>query len=143
MGLLIDLSPFTPEQVQELAVRYGLTCVASYSEQLVTFLGGNPYLTQLALYHLSQKKISWPELYSTIITPDSIFASHLRQQLAYLEQDPQLKAAIQAIIKEPKGIELYPIQASKLKGLGLIGFQDRLAQFSCELYQLYFSAVLG
>lgn len=109
----------------------------------MSLLGGNPYLTQLALFHLSQKNVTWAELSATVITPDSIFESHLRQQFAYLEQNPEIKAAMQAIVTEPKGITLHPIHASKLQGLGLICFHNQRAQISCELYQLYFSAVLG
>ena len=141
VGLLIDLNPFTSEQVQELALRYGLSSEVICSDRLVSFLGGNPYLTQLALFHLSQNTITITELYSNVITPDSIFDSHLRQQLAYLEAYPELKDAIQAIVKEPKGIELYPTHATRLQGLGLIRFQHQLAQLSCELYQLYFSSL--
>lgn len=143
VGLLINLTPFTPEQVQELAVRYGLSSSADCSEELVALLGGSPYLTQLTLFHLSQKNVTLAELCRTVITPDSIFESHLRQQLAYLEQHPELKAVMEAIVKEPKGIKLYPTHASKLQGLGLIRFQNELAKVSCELYQLYFSAVLS
>ncbi len=143
VGLLINLTPFTLEQVQELAVRYGLNPSGNCSQELISLLGGNPYLTQLALFHLSQKNVTWAELSATVITPDSIFESHLRQQLAYLEQNPELKAAMQAIVTEPKGITLHPIQASKLQSLGLIRFQNQMAQISCELYQLYFSQVLG
>jgi transcriptional regulator with XRE-family HTH domain len=142
VGLLIKLSPFTVEQVQELAIRYGLTYSRNLSQKLVTLLGGNPYLTQLALFHLSQENVTIDKLYTKIITPDSIFESHLRQQLTYLERYPELKNAIRAIVREPKGIKLYPTHASKLQGLGLIQFKDQLAQFSCKLYQVYFTAAL-
>ena len=56
VGLLIDLNPFSSEQVQELALHYGLTPGVTFNDQLISFLGGNPYLTQLGLFHLSKKK---------------------------------------------------------------------------------------
>jgi hypothetical protein len=142
VGLLITLSAFTQAQVQELTIRYGLTPPETYAEELIKLLAGNPYLTQLALFHLSQKNITLNQLLPTITTPDSVFSSHLRQQLWYLEEHPELKAAMQKIVSTPNGIELHPTQAFKLQGVGLIRFQNKFAIASCELYQRYFSQVL-
>lgn len=143
VGLLITLSAFTQEQVHELALCYGLTNPEKYASELVKLLGGNPYLTQLALFHLSQQKVSLEQLLENVTTPENIFDSHLRQQLAYLEEYPALKEAIQQIVSTPNGVELHPNQAFKLQGVGLISFQNRLAIPSCELYQIYFSHILG
>lgn len=144
VGLLIHLTPLTPTQVEELALRYGL---ASHSEPyapiLSELLGGNPYLTQLALFHLSQGTVTLPTLKQTLTSPASIFESHLRQQLAYLEQHPDLKTAMAAVVAAPAGVKLYPTQASKLQGLGLITFVEQRAIATCQLYQQYFSEVLG
>jgi transcriptional regulator with XRE-family HTH domain len=142
VGLLITLAPFSLPQVQELAARYGLPESEQYVVELVKLLGGNPYLTQLALFHLSSKTVTLKQLRQTITTPDSIFDSHLRQQLIYLEQHPNLKEAMQQVVSSVEGIELHPIQAYKLQGLGLICFQARFAIPSCELYKLYFHKVL-
>jgi hypothetical protein len=143
VGLLITLSAFTPEQVQELAVRYGLTPPETYASELVRLVGGNPYLTQLALFHLSQQKVTLDQLLETVTTPDSIFDSHLRQQLGYLEDHPELKEAMQQVVLTPNGVELHPTKAFKLQGVGLIRFQNRFAIPSCELYKTYFAQVLN
>ncbi|HLP89852.1 MAG TPA: AAA-like domain-containing protein [Nostocaceae cyanobacterium] len=142
VGLLITLSPFTIEQVQELTIRYGLTPAETYAKELVKLLAGNPYLTQLALFHLSQAKVTLNQLLETVTTPVSIFDSHLRQQLWYLEQHPELKAAMKQVVLTANGVELHPIHAFKLQGVGLIQFQNQFALPSCELYQSYFSQIL-
>ncbi len=142
VGLLITLSPFTQQQVQELTVRYGLTPPETYASELVRLVGGNPYLTQLALFHLSQNNVTLNELLETGTTPDSIFESHLRQQLGYLEQHSELQEAMQQVVVTPLGVELHPTKAFKLQGVGLIRFQNSFAIPSCELYQTYFSQVL-
>lgn len=142
VGLLITLSPFTQEQVQELAIRYGLTPPETYASELVKLVGGNPYLTQLALFHLSQEKITLDELLETVTTPESIFDSHLRQQLGYLEEHPELKEAMQQVVLNPNGVELHPTKAFKLQGVGLIRFQNQFSLPSCELYHKYFSQFL-
>lgn len=143
VGLLITLSPFTQDQVQELAIRYGLTNPEIYARELVKLLGGNPYLTQLAFFHLSQQKVTLDQLLKNATTPESIFESHLRQQLAYLEEYPELKEVMQQIVLTANGVELHPYKSFKLQGVGLISFQNRLAIPSCELYQIYFSHILG
>lgn len=143
VGLLITLSAFTQEQVQELALRYGLTPPETYARKLVRLVGGNPYLTQLALFHLSQQNVTLDQLIETVTTPDSIFESHLRQQLWYLEEHPELKEAMQQVVLHPNKVELHPTKAFKLQGVGLIRFQNRFAIPSCELYEMYFSHVLS
>lgn len=138
VGLLITLPAFTEAQVQELAVRYGLTHPEQYTAELIRLLGGHPYLTQLALFHLSQQSGDLGHFLATVTTPNSIFDSHLRQQLGYLEEQPDLKAAMRQVVLSQKGVVLYPTQAFKLQGVGLIQFQAQLAVCSCQLYQHYF-----
>ena len=106
-------------------------------------VGGNPYLTQLALFHLSQQQVTLTQLRERLTTSESIFDSHLRQQLGYLEQHPELKDAMRKVVQSPDGVELHPTQAFKLQGVGLIRFQNQLAIASCELYQNYFTQVLS
>ena len=142
VGLLITLSPFTYEQIRELALRYGLTPPETYTEKLLELVGGHPYLTQLAFFHLSQNHVALNQLLDTVTTPESIFDSHLRQQLGYLEQNPELKNMFKQVVSNPKGIEIQPIPAFKLQGVGLISFQNQLAFPSCRLYQTYFAHVL-
>jgi transcriptional regulator with XRE-family HTH domain len=141
VGLLITLSGFNQEQVQELAVRYGVTPPETYGVQLLRLVGGNPYLTQLALFHLSQQHITQEQLLETVTTPHSIFDSHLRQLLGYLEQYPELKETMKKVILAPEGIEIHPTQAFQLQGVGLIRFEQRLAFSSCLLYQEYFTHI--
>ncbi|WP_254565597.1 AAA-like domain-containing protein [Oscillatoria sp. HE19RPO] len=143
VGLLISLSAFTAEQVQELALRYGLTPPERYAEGAIALLGGHPYLTQLAFFHLSQETLTLEDFVETVTTPNSIFESHLRQQFAYLEQHPDLKDAWKSVILSKTGVELHPTQAFKLQGLGLIRFENQLSLPSCLLYQTYFSRFLN
>ncbi|MEC4864708.1 MAG: AAA-like domain-containing protein [Jaaginema sp. PMC 1078.18] len=142
VGLLIELEPFTLSQVQELALRYGLTPTEFQAEDLRQLLGGNPFLTQLALFHLSQDRLTLAEICKNLTSANNIFASHLRQQLVYIEQAPHLKKAIKQIMQSTEKVVLYPIDAYKLQGLGLIRFEDSIPIPSCQLYQLYFSQVL-
>ena len=143
VGALIELSSFTPEQMQELVLRYRIAAVESHANQLFQLLGGHPYLTQLALFHLSHQRISLEDLLKTATAPNSIFSSHFKQQLGYLEEHSDLKEMMRQIVLSPTGIDLYPTIALKLHGMGLIRFQDDAAIASCALYQAYFAKVLS
>lgn len=143
VGLLLELPAFTEAQVQELAIRYGLSAVDRLAAELTNFLGGHPYLTQLALFHLSQQNNDLNHLLETAIAPTSIFDSHLRQQLSYLELQPALKEAMQQVIGSSIGVALHPNQAFQLQGSGLVRFQNQLAVCSCQLYQRYFTYVFN
>lgn len=143
IGLLIVLSAFTLEQVQELALRYQLLPTDFYATKLVELVGGNPYLTQLAMFHLSQQYVDIDSLFTTSTTPKSIFDSHLRQQLSYLEKHPELKEVMRQVVLSHDGIELHPTQAFKLQEVQLIRFHNQAAMASCELYQKYFRQVLS
>lgn len=138
VGLLLVLPAFTEAQVQELATRYGLALPEQSAAKLIELLGGHPYLTQLALFHLSQQEENLEDLIATATSPAHVFDSHLRQQLGYLEGQPDLKEAMRQIVLSENGVVLYPPQASKLQGVGLIRFQDQRAICSCQLYQKYF-----
>ncbi|TAE57393.1 MAG: hypothetical protein EAZ87_16295 [Nostocales cyanobacterium] len=143
VGLLIELPPFNLEQVRTLAIRYGLEPSETYAQELINLVGGNPYLTQLALFHLYHKKFNIADLSTDIMATSNIFNSHLRQQLAYLEHNPELEAAMQKVVIFQEGVELHPQQSFKLQGLGLIKFDHQLVIPSCSLYQQYFSQVFS
>lgn len=143
VGLLIELSGFTQAQIQDLVARYRITPAEPYAVQLLNLLGGHPYLTQLALFHLSHQRITLDELIQTVAMPNSIFSSHFNQQFGYLEAHPDLKEAMRQVVLSPTGVELYPTIALKLRGMGLIRFHNEFAVASCVLYQNYFAKVLG
>ena len=142
VGLLLVLSPFSQEQVQELTIRYGLSPAEQYAIALVELLGGHPYLTQLALFHLSQGNQDLDQFLATATAPNTVFDSHLRQQWSYLEEQPHLKQAMQQVLESKHGAILHPVDAFKLQGVGLIRFQDQQSVCSCQLYQRYFYPLL-
>lgn len=146
VGVLLELPGFSFEQTQDLAQRYDLVdikvdikdCVT----QLIQLVGGHPYLTQLALHHLSQQSITLEHLLQTAIEPNSIFYTHLRKQLGNLQAHPDLLAAMQQVILAADPIKLDPNQAFKLQSTGLIRLQP-YAMASCLLYQQYFAQVFS
>lgn len=144
VGITITLPPFTPKQVQDLALRYGLEWAVSPEEEkrlesLQAMVGGHPYLVSLALYHLSRQEITLEMLLETASTPMGIYTQHLRELLNLLQKEPELMPAMQQVIASNEKVELDAIAAYKLESMGLVQLNGNQACVMCELYRLYFS----
>lgn len=137
VGLLIDLPAFNQEQIEVLAQRYDLAPASTYGEKLLALLGGNPYLTQIAMFYLSQEHLSLGDLQESSLSLDGIFGSHLREVLSTVELYGLLNT-MTALSSQPEGISLSPQVTYKLRGLGLIKLRNRRAVPQCQLYGEYF-----
>jgi hypothetical protein len=147
VGLAIVLPPFTIEQVRDLAQRYGLDwAVCEEGTQRLTSLqalvGGHPYLTSLALYHLRQGE-TLEEILQAAPTLTGIYSHHLRGYSNLLRNEPQLMSALQQVVTTRESLQLDAIAAYKLESMGLVQLKGDRARPSCELYRLYFRAVLA
>ena len=141
VGLLVKLTAFTCKQVEELSHRYGIEQPQKCAQEIFSLVGGDPYLTQLSLFHLSQGNIDLAELSKQAAAPDGIFSDRLRQQLERLQRKPSLLDTMKTVAQHPEGIELSSQNASRLEGMGLIQFKNKLAIPSCQLYQNYFGTL--
>ena len=139
VGLLIELPEFTPPQVQDLATRYQLNWGTEEVKRLMGLIGGNPYLVQMALHHISCQDITLEQLLETATAEDSIYKDYLRRQLWNLQQYPELVTALMGVVMSPTPAKLDPIQAFKLQSMGLVQVQNRQVLPSCELHRQYFS----
>ncbi|GAB4382792.1 MAG: hypothetical protein Kow00121_43600 [Elainellaceae cyanobacterium] len=139
VGLPIDLPLLTIEDVQVLSEAYGLT--NSIAPPLMELVSGHPYLIQLALYHLWSGQSTLEDLLQKASTPVGIYASHLNQCLAKLQDGAGLAKAFQQVVQAETGVGLELAIAHKLESLGLIKFDDVCcAQPLCKLYQQFFAA---
>lgn len=139
VGFSVELPEFTAEQVKDLTTRYELNWTAAQVEQLMTLIGGNPYLVQLALHHISSEEISLEQLLATAIAEDGLYSDYLRRQLWNLKQYPQLVSALTQVVKSQSAVELEPLQAFKLQSMGLVRGHNQRVVPSCTLYRQYFS----
>jgi hypothetical protein len=148
VGITIRLPPFTLNQVQNLALRYGLNCAAGSEgakrlAPLQTMVGGHPYLVSLTLYHLCQEEMTLEILLKTASTPVGIYSQHLRELFSLLQKEPELMSAMKKVIATDEKVELDAIAAYKLESMGLVKLNGNQAHAMCELYRLYFSQQLG
>ena len=138
VGLSIDLPEFTPLQVQDLATRYQLDWKTGEVERLMELIGGNPYLVQMALHHISGKDITLKQLLETATSEDGIYRDYLRRLLWNLQQYPDLVTAFTRVVMSPTPVKLDPIQAFKLHSMGLVRFVQGQVVPSWDLYRRYF-----
>ncbi|MEG5163775.1 AAA-like domain-containing protein [Microcoleus sp. AT3-A2] len=156
VGMPIQLSEFTAEQVQDLACRYRLNWSDSNSiEQLMNMVGGHPYLVHLALYHLAilqQNRLSvdrdepgeelgraeLAELLIAAPTHSGIYSDYLQNQSIAIQQQPELASAFQQVVDAKNSIHLGPLIAYQLESMGLVKLEGNNCSLSCELYRLYF-----
>ncbi|MGF1480717.1 MAG: AAA-like domain-containing protein [Cyanophyceae cyanobacterium] len=135
VGLAVELQPFTSEQLQDLAQRYGVEAVPLM--ELMALVAGHPYLLQQALYYLSQTT-DFTRLIQTAATDEGIYHCHLHRHLRSLQEHPVLGEAYQQVVAAADPVELNQLVAFKLHSMGLVRMQGNLAVPSCQLYQQYF-----
>lgn len=138
VGFVYKLPCFTPFQVKDLAERHQLDLSLKQIEQFMQLVAGHPYLVRLGFYHLAQQTVTWEELIQTAATDAGIYHNHLQQLLARLQEEPNLAAAYQQVLKANKPLELEQPLAFKLHCLGLVNLLDSAVVSSCQLYTNYF-----
>jgi len=139
VGLPIQLDNFSQEEVQQLVKCYGLSWRDGEEiSKLMAMVGGHPALVHLALYHLSRREITLPQLLETAPTATGIYRNHLQRHWATLEQQPELAQALDIVLNTTEPVALDPILTHKLSSMGLIKVSGDRAIVSCELYRLFF-----
>ncbi|ARV58432.1 hypothetical protein BZZ01_07070 [Nostocales cyanobacterium HT-58-2] len=144
VGLAIKLPEFSLDQIQDLAQRYGLHWKGNVGRNNATLLyakvGGHPYLVRLAVYHLANSPDKTLEqLLREAHTPTGIYSVYLRRQLAILQQNPELAAVFKQVMTADIRVDLNPIVAFKLEGMGLIKLDGNQYTVACDLYREYFA----
>lgn len=139
VGLPIQLTKFSLDQVQQLAQRYKLDWKdAEEAHQLMALVGGHPALVHVALYHLSHGDVTMAQLLQLAPTSTGIYSHHLQRHWAALEQQPELAAALYTVINAAQPIQIEPILSYKLSSMGLVELHGNKATLNCQLYRQYF-----
>ena len=138
VGLPIKLQEFTKDQVEDLANRHGLDWAPDQTGQLMTLIGGHPYLVRLAFYHVSRQQISWDDLLNSASTESGIYGDHLRRHLWCLQHNDALATALSKVLDHQRPVRLESEYSFKLHSLGLVKLQGNGVIPRFELYRQYF-----
>jgi transcriptional regulator with XRE-family HTH domain len=141
IGLPIQLSNFSQEEVKKLAQCYGLDCgQGEHCQQLMEMVDGHPALVQIAFYHLGQGEMTLEQLLETAATNVGIYTHHLQRHWATLQEQPKLTTALKRVMDATEAISLDDnILIHKLSSMGLIKQYGNQVILSCELYRQYFA----
>jgi len=142
VGKNVELLEFNAAQVEDLARRYGLNWADSQIEQLMSLVGGHPYLVRKAFYHLRRQDLTVEELLQLAPTEAGIYSDHLRRHLLNLQHYPQLEVALRRVVIKNSSVELESELAFKLDSMGLVKLQGNEVMPRCDLYRHYFQVHL-
>jgi hypothetical protein len=140
VGLPIALPEFTSEQVQDLTQRHGLDWNTSQVQQLMSLVGGHPYLVRLALYNVATEQLTLDQLLQTAATESGLYGDHLRRHLWNLQQHPELAVAFTKLVRAFEPVELESVLAFKLHSMGLVQLHGNQVTPRFQLYRQYFRA---
>jgi len=143
VGKNVDLPEFHDDQIKDLGQRYNLTCSSDFINQFMQLVGGHPYLTRKAFYHLGRNDVTFEELMNTASTEAGIYSDHLRRHLLNLENYPELAGALYQVVTRSKPVDLDAESAYKLESMGLVRLKCNEATPSCDVYRQYFRDHLG
>ncbi len=146
VGLSLRLPPFSMEQVQALALRYGLDWASGPDaldrlQPLMQLTGGNPFLLQLALYQMVKFDLPLDVLLQQASDPNGFYCSHVRQRFAMLRDKPQLAEGLKHVMTQTmSNLVSFADRETvyHLESAGLIRLEGQQIQPSCELYRTYF-----
>ncbi|KAB8315749.1 molecular chaperone Tir [Tolypothrix campylonemoides VB511288] len=138
VGVAVELREFTPEQVQNLAEKYGLTWDLAQVTQLMDMVGGHPYLLGQAFSYLQMYGVTLEELLQNAPTEAGIYGNHLRRYWGMLQQHLGLVEALKKVVMTSGTVQLEPIQGYTLYRLGLVHQAGNKVKIACNLYRQYF-----
>lgn len=139
VGLPINLPEFSSLQIHDLAQRHGLHWDMNQVKQLMSMVGGQPYLVRLALYRIAKQEITLEKLLQVAPTESGPYRDHLQRHFWQLAQYPELAAAIKKIVATAAPISIEAVQAFKLESMGLVRLSGNNITIKFDLYRRYFS----
>jgi hypothetical protein len=141
IGMQIELSTFTSEEVATFAHRHALTLSTKELDEIMLYVGGHPYLTHLLIYHLVHNSESRAKLFDPHTAGGGIFRDHLHRYLIQFQQEEKLAEAMRSIIngESCKDIKLV----DRLESAGLVRWdKDQKIIPLCRLYAEFFEKEL-
>ena len=138
VGLPIELPEFTEAQVLDLAKRHGLNWQMDEVKELMSMVGGHPYLVREALYHITHQDLTLDELLETGFTEAGLYGDHLRRHWWNLSQHPELAVAMREVVLSNNPGKLKPVHAFQLHSMGLVNLRGNSVIPRCDLYRQYF-----
>jgi transcriptional regulator with XRE-family HTH domain len=140
VGLPIELSEFTEEQVQILVNRHQSPWTTAQIRGLMAMVGGHPYLISLALYHINQYQINLTDFLAGAPTEAPPYGDHLRSLWNKIKSQLALRAAVATLMQSSTAVVIDPELSFQLCSMGLARRQGNQIVPRCQLYRQYFTS---
>jgi len=143
VGLPIELKEFEKEEVIQLTLLHQLD--PKIVTDLMSMVGGHPYLIRLALDKISQEELTIKKFLKEAPTDSGIYRYHLSRYLEIMGNRSKIKTVFQEILKAnfPVSFPDQNREIRQLEAMGLIRIKGNKAEIRCELYRKYFGEFLG
>ncbi len=142
VGINVELGDFTAAQVAELDRRYGMPFSADQLVQLMSLVGGHPYLTRRALHLVATKKVGAArDILAHAADDQGPFGDHLRHHLFRLHNQADLVRGLLHIIKNQGRLD--DVVFFRLSSAGLVKRVGRTIVPRCQIYAEYFASRLS
>ena len=128
---------FEQEQLRELNHRHDSPVADSDIPHLKGLLGGHPFLTRKALYHMVTERMNWAQLVQAAPLDHGPFGDHLRRHQWLLRDRPDLQEALRQIIAHQRHSDEMAV--FRLLQAGLVSGSGEAYTCRCDLYRIYFS----
>jgi hypothetical protein len=138
----LQLRPLGEADVAELAARQRMALTAADAELLWSLVGGQPYLTRLALHRLNTTPgLTLARLDETAAEPEGPFGEHLRSLLIRMQRRPELRL-LEAMQQADRLGSVNGEQTfQRLEGAGLVRRESGRVVPANLLYARFFRAV--
>jgi hypothetical protein len=138
VGLAVELTEFSFEQMLELAQRQGLSPDSKHPhlEKLFQLIGGHPYLLQQGLEKLDNT-LDMETFLEIAPTEAGPYAQYFRNLLSHLQDNHELGSAMKTVLQTSTPVKVKSELAFMLHSLGLVRFQGNEVEIFSPLYQLY------
>lgn len=138
VGYQIRLADFNFDQVEELNLKQGSPLkTGDEIQQLLSLLGGQPFLVRLVLYLLATNRWSLAALQNLMTNDFGPFGDHLRRFIWGLQRNPALKESLRQTLRHQKCDD--EMHFLRLRAVGLIKGETRdTVAMRCRLYEEYF-----
>lgn len=136
VGTVVELRPFTEEQVAELNRRHLGPLAEEEVARLHGLLHGHPYLTRRALYLVANGQLTAGELFARATADDGPFGDHLRALLLRLHERESLAPALRQVVFDHTCDD--ELAFFRLRGAGLVRRESGAVVPSNQLYANFF-----
>ena len=142
VGVPLELPEFTPDQILALAQQHGVSADVDLTP-LIDWVGGHPYLLELAFDALNRPGQTLDSLLQTAPTESGIFAHHLREHWLGVRDNPALVYTLRQVMSSANPVQIESVHAYPLQRMGLIRLQGNQAEPRCRLYRSYLMTQLS